>query len=362
MDNLKFTAEMTIIETEGVSKSKGQKCLVVQTCTRNNIYYKSIVNVETVQYPEIFLTPKMATESIIKHISSEPTYTYDEKTDVIEIKYKVINTYGICILLKKDLTQIPTVEQRITRIELLLETLVLDELIESHLYPSYDTYDQFTQLPSYKYFDAFHNAQRYFNKEPVMHLGKFREFYYGLHVSNLCGQSMSFSGSQNTDNEKTQYMTELAEFVKPVTMLQNKEYELTTADVNFYSTMYKQFDVNFASTIHRPTHPNGNKYSDSYRDYFQSSLKTFIHRVNTNQLCNIINEYIRMYIFGFYLINHQLLIGRTIRIEVHISDNMYIHIFRSKKIQLYHYDVKIPTALTICNINTVKVDGVYIFG
>ena len=351
MDNLKFTAEMTFIETEGVSESKGQRCLVVQTCTRNNIYYKSIVNAETVQYPEIFLTPKMATESIIKHISSEPTYTYDEKTDVIEIKYTVINTYGICILLKKDLTQMPTVEQRITRIELLLETLMLDELIESHTYPSWETYDQFTQLPSYKYFDAFHNAQRYFNKEPVMHLGKFREFYYGLNVNSLCGRTLSFQCSNNTDNEKTQYMTALAYFVKPARIIQNKEYELTTADVNFYSTMYKQQQI-----------PNTQIGTDSYRDYFQSSLKTFIQIDNNNQLCSIINEYIRMYIFGFYLINHQMLIGRDIRIEIHISDKMYIHIFRSKRMRFSHHNTKVPTDITIRNINAIKVDGVYIVG
>jgi hypothetical protein len=346
---------MNDIEIEGTSgeEQKKQKCLIVQTYTRNSINYKAIIgNPDNVQYPEIFLTQKMAIESIIKHISSEPSYVYDEKTDTIEIKYNIIGTYGICIQLKKDLTQAPTIEQRITKIELLLETLVLDELIESHQYPTWDTYEEFMKLPSYKYFDAFHNAQRYFNKEPLMHLGKFREFYYGLVTQDLCGRYLSFSCSNNTDQEKQQFLTYLSDFIKPTRIIQNKEWELTTKDIQFYSTLYKQQSI-----------PNTQIGTDCFRDYFQSSLKTFIKRdANYNRwLCDIINEYIRMYITGFYLINHQLLIARSIRIELHINnDKMYIHIFRSKALTFKHYNVKQATSLTICNIDKIKIDGVYV--
>ena len=187
MDNLKFTAKMTPVEIEGTSdEQKKQNCLVVQTYTRNSINYKmTIINLNSVQFPEVFITPKMAIESIIKHVSQGPAYTYDEKTDIIEIKYKMFDTYGICLHLKKDLTQMPTIEQRITRLELLLDALTLDELIESHTYPEWQTYEEFMKLPSYKYFDAFHNAQRYFNSEPMIHLGKFRDIYYVPQISSM---------------------------------------------------------------------------------------------------------------------------------------------------------------------------------
>jgi hypothetical protein len=248
----------------------------------------------------------------------------------------------------------PTIEQRITAIELLLETLVLDELIESHLYPSWETYEQFTKLPSYKYFDAFHNAQRYFTKEPVMHLGKFKQYYYGLAAPHLYGKSLSFqcTGIGDADRLKTQFIESLTEFVKPATITQNKAYEQLTKDTQFYSTVYTQ------------ANPNGTElFTNQPRDYFKSSLKTYIKRNTSNNmwLCPIINEYIRMYITGFYLINHQLLIGREIRIEIHINDEkMHLHIFRSKRIYFSHSDPKTPTCLTMQHLINIKIDGIYV--
>lgn len=347
MDNLKFTAEMMPVEIEGTIEQKKQTCLVVQTYTRNSINYKmTIINPDLVQYPEVFITQKMAIESIIKHIHQEPQYIYDEKTDIIEIKYKMFDTHGICLHLKKDLTQMPTVEQRITKLELLLDALTLDELIESHTYPEWSTYEEFMKLPSYKYFDACYNAQRYFNREPMLHLGKFRGVYYSISRSqpilNVHGRD---------DLEKNKAMESLACYVKPINIHQNKEWELTTKDSGFYSTMYRQQNP---GTSHITT--------SNHRDYFEQSLKTFLKFYsNNNRLCEILNEYFRIYIFGFYMINHAILIGRELRIEVHlVNDKLYLHIFRSKRITFSHADIKHTASLNIHYIDHIKHDGVYI--
>ena len=343
MDNLKFTAEMMPVEIEGTTEQKKQTCLVVQTYTRNSINYKmTIINPDLVQYPEVFITPKMAIESIIKHIHQGPQYIYDEKTDIIEIKYKMFDTHGICLHLKKDLTQMPTVEQRITKLELLLDALMLDELIESHTYPEWSTYEEFMKLPSYKYFDAFHNAQRYFNSEPIIHLGKFRDFYYTPH----CPSSLDMlSNRTDSDQQKTQCMAYLASYVKPYNIGQDKEMEQKSLDVNFYSTMYK-----------KPAN-----HTDNFRDYFQQSLKTFIYFRYGYHLYPVIKEYFRMYIFGFYLINHAMLIGRDVQIELHqTGDKMCLHIYRNKKISMNHTNRDTTARLHISPINQIKVDGVYV--
>lgn len=353
MDNLKFTAEMMPVEIEGTTEQKKQTCLVVQTYTRNSINYKmTIINPDLVQYPEVFITQKMAIESIIKHIHQGPQYIYDEKTDIIEIKYKMFDTHGICLHLKKDLTQMPTVEQRITRLELLLDALTLDELVESHTYPEWSTYEEFMKLPSYKYFDAFHNAQRYFNSEPMIHLGKFRDIYYLPQYKNAPNLSMHSVCAQLTA-EKTQCMAHLTDHVKPVNIYQQKEMEQKSLDVNFYSTMYKN-----------SPNQHGQISTDNFRDYFQKNLKTFIHTTGTRatyQLCPVIAEYFRMYIFGFYLINHAMLIGRDVQIEIHINgDKMCLHMYRSKQITMKHSDYNSSYSLPIPPIYGIKVDGVYV--
>ena len=349
MDNLKFTAEMTPVEIEGTDDQKKQNCLVVQTYTRNSINYKmTVINLNSVQFPEVFITPKMAIESIIKHVSQGPAYTYDEKTDIIEIKYKMFDTYGICLHLKKDLTQIPTVEQRITRLELLLDALTLDELIESHTYPEWSTYDEFMKLPSYKYFDAFHNAQRYFNSEPMIHLGKFRDIYY-VPRSDVSPKLDMHSTRSHNAREKTQCMAYLAAYVKPAMIYQQKEMEQKSRDINFYSTMYKQ----------QPLLGSDQITTDNFRDYFQQNLKTLTYS-SYYYICPVIAEYFRMYIFGFYLINHATLIGRDVRIEVHqTGDKMYLHIYRSKQIVMKHMDYNSSYSLPIPPVCGIKVDGVY---
>jgi hypothetical protein len=261
----------------------------------------------------------------------------------------MFDTHGICLQLKKDLTNIPTIEQRITRLELLLDTLTLDELIESHTYPSWSTYEEFMKLPGYKYFDACYNAQRYFNREPLLHLGKFREFYYSIYKAETY---LSVQSYNNNESEKNQAMESLSRHVKPVTICQDKEWELTTKDSGFYLTMYKQQQQPNTSQIK----------TDNQYDYFASNLKTFLKLSGTrNILCDVIMEYVRVYIFGFYMINHIMLIGREVRIEVHLQGNkMYLHIFRSKRITFQHANIKQATTLTIPSIIYIKHDGIYI--
>jgi hypothetical protein len=349
MDNLKFTAEMAPVEIEGTTEQKKQSCLVVQTYTRNSVYYKmTIINPDLVQYPEVFITQKMAIESIIKHVNQGPAYTYDEKTDIIEIKYKMFDTHGICLQLKKDLTNIPTIEQRITRLELLLDTLTLDELIESHTYPSWSTYEEFMKLPGYKYFDAFHNAQRYFNSEPMVHLDKFRDIYYVL--NSIHQPTLTMANNSTQDSTKKTALSALADYVKPVRITQQKDMEQKSKDVNFYSTMYKQ-----------PANPHGQISTDNFRDYFQQNLKTFLYSQYYYPY-PVIAEYLRMYIFGFYLLNHQILFGREVRIELHqLGDKITLHIFRSKKIIVVHRGgIDTTINLTIPEIKNIKVDGVYV--
>jgi hypothetical protein len=309
----------------------------------------TIINPDLVQYPEVFITQKMAIESIIKHVSQGPQYVYDDKTDIIEIKYKMFDTHGICLQLKKDLTNIPTIEQRITRLELLLDTLTLDELIESHTYPSWSTYEEFMKLPGYKYFDAFHNAQRYFNSEPMVHLGKFQDIYYVLQWSP---HILNMANTRTSDPDKKAALSALADYAKPCHITQNKDVEQKSKDINFYSTMYKQ-----------PAGPQGQINTNNFRDYFHQSLKTFLYRSSsTYRPCQVIAEYLRMYIFGFYLLNHQILFGREVRIELHqLGDKITLHIFRSKKIIVVHKaGIDATINLTIPEIKNIKVDGVYV--
>ena len=69
-----------------------------------------------------------------------------------------------------------------------------------------------------------------------------------------------------------------------------------------------------------------------------------------------------MYIFGFYLLNHQILFGREVRIEMHqLGDKITLHIFRSKKIIVVHKaGIDATINLTIPEIKNIKVDGVYV--
>ena len=100
-------------------------------------------------------------------------------------EFKFIDGYVVDRLFKIQMHQQikpVTIEDLQLEIKLLKETIALmlqpDILIETHTYPSWDTFEQFKQLAGWKYFEAAENSSRYFTQhDPKCSYAQFKDKY-----------------------------------------------------------------------------------------------------------------------------------------------------------------------------------------
>ena len=280
MDNLKFATEF--VQATDEFKEVFDRILCVYARTREDIKYQCVIcDTNAIQYEKPFLLPDMVNETIIKHIASEiPEYTYDIHKDQIVINIGVLPNKGLKLVLSKDMSSMPNVDTRISRIESLITRLTPSEIIEQLTIKMLPTDDEFKKTPAFRYFEAFDNVENYFKPHPKFHLGKYKDWLYVFHTSGYPYYE------QQTAQQKSRY-----------------------------AKCTLQTDVTAAISNYR-----------SHLSAIQHTVESSTVLLNKTAMA-----YIHKYVVGFVLLNHQLLFGRAPTLEIHGTTHLTINICRSTR-------------------------------
>ena len=296
MDNLKFATEY--VQAEGEFKEVFGQVLCVYARTREDIKYQCVIcDTNAIQYEKPFLLPDMVNETIIKHIASEiPDYTYDIHKDQIIINILVLPNKGLSLRLSKDLSSMPNESARISRVEALITRLTLNEVIEQHTIKMLPTDNEFKKLPAFRYFEACRQIENYFKPHPKLHLGEYNKLLYTFYQSNY------------------------------------PHYEQKTKQAKAIHTRCTTLqEINDAIS----------NYDNSHLSVIRGPDDTATVKINpeARQITPAMVQYIHKYVIGFMLLNHQLLFGRDLTLEIHGATYLTINICRSTR-PMFRY---IPT-------------------
>ena len=289
MDNLKFATEF--VQATDEFKEVFDRILCVYARTREDIKYQCVIcDTNAIQYEKPFLLPDMVNETIIKHIASEiPEYTYDIHKDQIVINIGVLPNKGLKLVLSKDMSSLPNVDTRISRIESLITRLTPSEIIEQHTIKMLPTDDEFKKTPAFRYFEACDNAANYFKPHPKLHLGEYNKLLYTFYNSNYPHYGHRKEKSRHTRcTIKEEIIATISNYHSHLSVVQND----ATATI---------------------------KISPEDR-----------------QIVPVMVQYIHKYVIGFMLLNHQLLFGRDPTLEIHGTTHLTINICRSTR-QTFSY-------------------------
>ena len=182
MDNLKFAVEINDVKGNETGETTDDQMLTIYTYNRLDIkYMMQITDYNKIQYPRVFLLPSACIDVIIEQVRSTILpYTYDKQTDTVNIIMEVFGKCSLRLTLGKDLSSTPGTEARISRLEISLQSLIDYEIIEQHVYGSWSTYEQFKELPTYKYFAACDNMRSMYKTVPLNHFGQTDGVYYQM--------------------------------------------------------------------------------------------------------------------------------------------------------------------------------------
>lgn len=270
-------------------------------------------------------------------------------------EFKFVDMYAVDRLVKIPMVlQIKpiSIEDLQLEIKSLKEMIAIlpqpDILIESHIYPSWDTYEQFKQLANYKYFDAAENRDHdfirvTFNAHPATAL---REKYNGstVIVGHWIYSNGHIIGSTNP-------AIIIADKIECTTHIMYSGYGscnqfgiekvelLNSADYSYYIKCH-HWD---GSGLHKP-----------FINLFHKSIKTYSigYKVPFP-----IYQYALNYLLGWFLVNWYENIGHEIYLTVDITDIARFNIYKKQKKIIKYMDpcmVLILPTLRSVTINNVE--------
>lgn len=354
MDNLKFACEVNDSKSTDTGETTDEHTLTVYTYNRLDIKYAMcITDCNKIQYPKVFLLPSACIDVIIEQVKTKILqYTYDKQLDVVNVTLDVYGSCSIKLTLSKDLSSTPGTEARVSRLEIALQSLIDYEIIEQHIYPSWSTYEEFQNLPTYKYFTACDNIRSMYKEVPVSHLGQIDGVYYQLmnekydfdvNVNELVKRQFDYRWHhQNTSKCNTidQFQNTVAQYRSYFNYVSicEKEYNYLTKDVKYY----ERYEAD-------------NPKTDLIR--FSNSLKVKSYKFKIQEP---VIAYIVKYVFGWFLTNQALCFARKMKLDIVINNNtLTINILRSKELQMPYIEYAktyMQTHVMLPVINSIKYD------
>jgi hypothetical protein len=275
-----------------------------------------------------------AIETIPKYFTTNGymEYLYDNIT-----KFKFVDNCAIYEMVNIPMSKvikpvtIEELQEKIQHLEQIIASLPKqDELIETHIYPSWDTYEDFKKLPSWKYFDASENSANYIlYDEKNGQLGKLREKYEDMWVRIRHNNDDHIRDQINYSYIKYTGVNNWSFYIP------KKEVCMDSIDFNYYNK-WGCGDINFPSLFHRNLKIYNFKHIIAYPIYL----------------------YITNYIIGWFLLNWRQYVGYDIYIGIEITDKVKINIFKKQNniigIDSITYGIKI----NLPTIQSVKINGI----
>lgn len=319
MDNIKLMATFhpdMITEKSFVS--------IHSTTRQGHRYEVALYDLSAIQFPKPFLQFDVCQQMILDHIQ-EFEYKYHSDTDQIEVQYVVIGKeFGFRTLLKRVLQEVDWVA-KVQDHDSRIDALEPYEILHEHVYPQWETLDDFKNLPDFKYFQALRQWHKYIQPLP---------------------ESIPYT----TDGRKVKpmYMTESRGFhvgftpfceLPPETdvnyLLQSILYKGNGNHQPFYSEIIDRTDQIIGSTI-----SNADKNNTTFWEPFVKSVE--VVRPEAYKISQSVLDYMLQYTAGWGLIHASLFAFRTSGYaELQVKgDQITLVIYRSKKTSFTHSDVK----------------------
>lgn len=332
MDLLKFQCEYF---DEDHTNAK----LVISTVNRLDIkYIANIENFQSCQLPKNYLTNEICALYIIDSINSDVmSYKYEESTDSIIINIEINKMYYIEIILHRDDSVKIDLQSEINKLKLKLDELTTDELISTHMYPSWSSLDEFKQLPDFKYFQAVEDHLMYYQQKTIMYKSDpNKQYKCNLNYIGIYKEKYYYVINNSNRSSYDEYTIERY-LIKDDTPSDIKLRYYPNPD----SIMYPTFLISM--------HPDLSKIPNSDRDrLLLSSIETPFNisdykyfKQGVTQINNgpvifaWVTSYIKTYLYGWILLNKDLIIARKSYAKVIIKNNKCeIQIWRSKKTQI----------------------------
>jgi len=289
-----------------------------------------------------------AIETIPKYFTTNGymEYLYDNIA-----KFKFVDNCAIYEMVNIPMTKvikpitIEELQEKIQHLEQIIASLPKqDELIETHIYPSWDTYEDFKKLPSWKYFDTVENIGNYFvivNK--VSSESVFRDKYNDKYVVMLYNDSTGgkVQINHNPPNQPFTYNRfDFGYMYKGIGYISSpkKETEMASIDYNYYHTYHGE-----------------NKQETLFARTFHKNVKIHYY-MRECQMSNPVRSYIEYFIAGWFLLNWQYHVSQEIYVNIEITDIVKINIYKSQK-KILKSDANTIT-ISLPTIQSVKINGI----
>lgn len=163
MDNMKFSTNISSMGNVSEGEDDRKECDVLEVFNiypTNRIFRVEVNDFISIQKPNAVLVPESCKNFIINNIN-KATYKYDESKNTIEVCISVFDMCDIYIELKETFINERNYKAIVNELERKLEDMDPFETIETFSYPQWNTYDEFINLPDWKYFKCVKNLRQY---------------------------------------------------------------------------------------------------------------------------------------------------------------------------------------------------------
>ena len=308
---------------------------------------------DNVEYTGVIVTPKYFTAvSYVEYL----------KDNIDKIQFR--NNHAIYELVNISMTQVirdmtladlkrelDAAKAEIKELRETIETLNSDgyECIHTHEYPSWSTYEEFTRLPGWKYFNAFNNYKSHSTEKELELIGGGKGKFQFVNISDY-GEYMldtfNVNEIQNTNRVEPDYHihTVYADNMFTQSFIDQYKYFSYTKKLICVERWFKNTDE-YLEHIEFLKHSE-ELHSDAryYHNYIISNIKnTYIPNILFSQsikyfvyyngpLTKPLFEYIKCFVIGYFLLNPKNFIACKSYILINIKKNiMTINIYTSKK-------------------------------
>ena len=223
-----------------------------------------------------------------------------------------------------------------------------DELIETHIYPSWETYEEFKQLTCWKYFEASENSGSYF-----------------MIITNSWHQEDSVLRDKYKDRYvQVQYRAESTYYIISESPPTSKNNHTSISTMNRYiNYSYKGKGLSWSTKENHMASIDYNYYIIYHKDdqlparplLFHKNIKTYYFE-NDFTIATPLRYYINNLLIGWFLLNWQKYIEHEIYLTIDITNEVKIKFYKkqSRSIKLSNNIIKI----TLPTIKSVEINGV----
>lgn len=278
-------------EGEGVT-GIGLCCSVIYKKNKYSTILSTDEDYVRCQKPEQVILPKFCAN----HIMTDTNYTinYNETDNLIEVIWPFNKETNIILTLHCMPKKTSTIEELLTRIEELEDRLNMFETILTHTYPKWSSFEEFTKLDGYKYFQAVDDPGQFDKPIPEITTAGFYYIYKegNVYYREPTRGQLCYPGNQGEWHGRC-YTSQFLTGYKNI------------GEIKFMDELQKIYDRTQTAL------PMINKYSRS------GEIGYFI----TKELPMYLAAYFNEYVYGWCLLNPYMCINYNImaRIEIDTS-------------------------------------------